>query len=118
MRLIADQGQDAMPPTDPHHKDSISQPISAYPVHPNMALELTPQCGPKIGCVLKLGNGSHVISIYICGAAQRQAVGRAEVTAPRASCQPYALVIGCFRSGLSGQPQERSERLYRASRLL
>jgi hypothetical protein len=44
-------------------------------LRPNTALELTPLCGPKIARILKEGFGPTVISIYWCGAAQRQAVG-------------------------------------------
>jgi hypothetical protein len=39
-----------------------------------LALEPTPLCGPKIGCILKSGLGPTVFPIYQCGAAQRQAV--------------------------------------------
>jgi hypothetical protein len=42
---------------------------------PNKALELTPLCGPKIVCILKVGIGPTAFPFYRCGAAQRQAVG-------------------------------------------
>jgi hypothetical protein len=45
---------------------------------PNKALELTPQSGPKIVCILKAGNRSAALPVYRCGAAQRQTVRRAE----------------------------------------
>jgi hypothetical protein len=37
-------------------------------------MELTPQSGPKIVAILNEGFGPPVISIYECGAAQRQAI--------------------------------------------
>jgi hypothetical protein len=36
----------------------------------------TPLCGPKIGGILKVGFGPELVSIYRCGAADAQAVGR------------------------------------------
>jgi len=50
--------------------------LVASKMRPNTALELTPLCGPKIMAILKADIGSIAISVYGCGAAQRQAVGR------------------------------------------
>jgi hypothetical protein len=51
--------------------------LVASKMRPNTALELTPLCGPKIMAILKADIGSIAISVYGCGAAQRQAVRRA-----------------------------------------
>jgi hypothetical protein len=52
--------------------------LAEYAVEPpNMALELTPLCGPKIAAILKNRITLTAFPTYQCGAAQRQAVGRA-----------------------------------------
>ena len=48
--------------------------LVASKMRPNTALVLTPLCGPKIMAILKADIGSIAISVYGCGAAQRQAV--------------------------------------------
>jgi len=45
------------------------------PARPNKALQPTLPCGPKIERILETSSILIVISIYRCGAAERQAVG-------------------------------------------
>jgi hypothetical protein len=52
--------------------DAVGEQHHACP--PNTALELTPQAASKIVRILKADFGTTAISIYRCGATQRQAV--------------------------------------------
>ncbi len=50
------------------------------------AYNQTPLCGPQIGGILKVGYATTVISLYRCGAAQRQTVGRSDVVQENKIC--------------------------------
>jgi hypothetical protein len=46
--------------------------MSYQGLRPNMPLELTPLCGPKIAAMLKSRISPNAFPIYPCGAAQRR----------------------------------------------